>query len=180
MDQRTPLFVFALLLSTSCGGAGRYGYARSYVYYGNEAPYGRRAHDALYDEVRRLPDRFNQQLISWFGVVTSVTTSGAESRLGMQLRIHQERHLCEDESESSCRVTVSESDGGPFTAVLRLAPEDQIGENRLQPGALVRVYGTLSQGEYDPQGGPVLRAEFYRHWPRGQYVTTAARGAFRR
>ncbi len=38
----------------------------------------------------------------------------------------------------------------------------------------------LVQGEYDDQGGPVLQAQYYRHWPRGEYVTTANVGALRR
>jgi hypothetical protein len=76
---------------------------------------------------------------------------------------------------------VSEADGGAFTAILSHVPADeQHGENRIQVGSLVHVYGRLVPGEYDANGGPVLRAEFYRHWPRGQYVTTAARGAWRR
>jgi hypothetical protein len=77
-------------------------------------------------------------------------------------------------------VTVSERDGGPFTALVQLSPEDQTGENRVQTGSLLRVYGTLVPGEYDAQGGPVLRAQHYRHWPRGQYVTTAAAANWRR
>ena len=98
----------------------------------------------------------------------------------MLVRTHQDRHLCEDETEGSCRVTVSDRDGGPFSAVIALAPEDTAGENRVQTGSLLRVYGPLIPGQYDAQGGPVLRAQFYRHFPRGQYVTTAARGSWRR
>lgn len=170
------------LALAGCGGAGRYGYARSYVYYGEEEQYARRANnDAIYDEVRRMPDRYAGQLLSWFGVVTEVANGpGDTRRIALQVRTHQERHLCEDETDSSCRVTVSERDGGPFTAIVRLSPEDQVGENRVQPGSLLRVYGTLVQGEYDAQGGPVLQVQHYRHWPRGQYVTTAARTYWRR
>lgn len=163
-----------------CSGAGRFGYARTYVPLGEEDRYLRLAEESVYDEVRRMPDRFRNKLISWFGVVTDVQPAASgEARVAMQVRTHQERHLCEEPEEHSCRVTVSEQSGGPFTAVLRLSPDDRAGENRLQPGSLVRVYGDVVVGEYDAQGGPVLRARHYRHWPRGQYVTTALRGSWR-
>ncbi len=177
------MITFGSVLASGCGGGGRYGYTRTYSYYGDEERFARRANnDAVYDEVRRLPDRFNNQLLSWFGVVTEVTPGpNGTASVGLNLRTHQERHLCEDETEGSCRVTVSETDGGAFSARLEhVAPEEQNGENRIQIGSLVHVYGRLVPGEYDANGGPVLRAEFFRHWPRGQYVTTAARGAWRR
>src|SRR5689334_7161839 len=105
-----------------CGGAGKYGYSRTYVNYGDEANFARRANnEAVYDEVRRMPDRYNNQVISWFGVVTGVER-GADgvSRVAMQVRTHQERHLCEDESDGSCRVTISANDGGAFTGLIHL------------------------------------------------------------
>lgn len=180
---QSALIVCSAVLASSCGGGGRYGYARTYTYFGDEQRYARQANnEAVYDEVRRLPDRFNNQMLSWFGVVTEVTPpQNGTLRVGLQLRTHQERHLCEDETDGSCRVTVSEADGGPFSAVLgRVSPEETHGENRIQIGSLVHVYGRLVQGEYDSVGGPVVRAEFHRHWPRGQYVTTASRGSWRR
>jgi hypothetical protein len=182
MNARAWLLVAAIASGLlACGGGGRYGYSREYSYYGHEEQYARRANDALYDEVRRMPDRYNTQLIGWFGVVNAVEPApNGETRVAMQLRTHQERHLCMDETEGSCRVTVSEADGGPFTALVHLAGDDASGENRVQIGSLLKVYGTLVPGEYDARGGPVLRAQFYRHWPHGQYVTTAARASYRR
>jgi hypothetical protein len=169
-----------VLLLLGCG-SGRYGYAREYSFLPDEESHARHANqDAVYDEVRRMPDHFNGQVITWFGVVTSVRNTGGAARVAMDVRTHQTRHLCEDETEASCRVTVSEQSGGPFTAVLQLHPEDVTGEHRLQAGSLVRVYGTVVPGEYDDNGGPVLRAQYYRHWPRGQYVTTADANAMRR
>jgi hypothetical protein len=181
MTRRIFLGSLALVL-LGCGGGGRYGYARSYSYYGAEESFARRANSAaIYDEVQRLPHRFQAQTISWFGVVTSVENgSGGVARVTMQVRTHQERHLCEDETESSCRVTVNERDGGAFTALVQLSPEDHAGENRVQAGSLLRVYGPLVTDDDATQNGPVLRAEHYRHWPRGQYVTTAAAASWRR
>jgi hypothetical protein len=162
-------------------GAGPYGYARTYVNLGDEEPYARRANDVIYDEVVRLPERYQGQLISWFGVVSSVEPgpSGA-ARVTLHHRTHQERHLCEEaEAENTCRVTINAENGGAFTALVRLTSADQNGENRVQTGSLVRVYGQLVPGEHGADNGPVLRVQYYRHWPRGQFVTTAARGNFR-
>jgi hypothetical protein len=77
-------------------------------------------------------------------------------------------------------VTVNARDGGPFTVVLTLRPADGTGEQRVQRGSLLRVFGTLEVGSYDAQGGPVLRGVWYRHWPRGEYVTTASAAVMRR
>ena len=51
--------------------------------------------------------------------------------------------------------------------------------DRLWTGSLVRVYGTAT-GETDADDGPVLQAQWYRHWPAHYYVTTAAAGSMRR
>lgn len=121
-------------------------------------------------------------MVDFFGVVTEVMAGrgASPSRVALQLRTHQARHLCADEAESSCRVTVNPTDGGPFTAVLTLREEDISGENRVQVNSLLRVYGTVQQGEYDANGGPVIQAGYYRHWPRGEYVTTANASSMRR
>src|SRR4051794_11207043 len=134
-----------------CGGGGQYGYARAYSNLGAEAPYAGRAREAVYDEVRRLPHRYENQLISWFGVVQSVEPGqGGATRVSMQVRTHQERHLCEEPEEGSCRVTVSEQNGGPFTALLPLSGGDTAGGNRPQTGAAVRGDGPVGPGGSDP------------------------------
>lgn len=174
------IWAVSLFVCVGCAGAGQYGYARTYVPLSEERAWVERAEEPVYDEVRRMPDQYRDRPISFFGVVTSITTEGSTSRVSMQVRTHQERHLCEDESESTCRVTVNARDGGPFTAIMTLRPDDVGGENRVQANSLLRVFGTVVPGEYDAEGGPVLRAAYYRHWPRGQYVTTNAAGAMRR
>ncbi len=182
--ERMHLGVVAVLCAalSACGGAGRYGYAQTYVPLSDESSWAERANaDAVYDEVRRMPESYAGQTLAFFGVVTDVTPGqGGATRVALQVRTHQARHLCEDETERSCRVTVSARDGGPFTAVITLRPEDVQGENRLQVFSLVRVFGRLVPGEYDDRGGPVLAVEYYRHWPRGEYVTTEAAAAMRR
>ncbi|TAK33078.1 MAG: hypothetical protein EPO40_00915 [Myxococcaceae bacterium] len=176
-----PGLVFLGLLAEGCASAGRYGYARTYVPLDEEATMASRAEEPVYDEIRRAPEPYRGRLVSFFGVVRSVERGeGGGWRLALQVRTHQERHLCEEDSESTCRVTVSARDGGPFTAVVTLRPEDLDGENRLQTNSLVRVFGTVTPGEYDAEGGPVVQVQYYRHWPRGQYVTTASADSMRR
>jgi hypothetical protein len=34
--------------------------------------------------------------------------------------------------------------------------------------------------EYDDRGGPILKADYYRYWPVGTYVTTGNANAMRR
>ena len=46
-------------------------------------------------------------------------------------------------------------------------------------GTLVRIVGRLTD-DYDQDGTPVFRASYYRHWPRGFFVTTADREHMRR
>ena len=169
------------LVGSGCASGGRYGYARTYVALDDESPWVTRAEEPVYDELRRTPEPYRGRVVSFFGMVRSVGRgeSGAW-RLALQVRTHQERHLCEEESESTCRVTVSARDGGAFTAVVNLRPDDVDGENRLQTNSMVRVFGTVVPGEYDPDGGPVIQVQYYRHWPRGQYVTTASAESMRR
>jgi hypothetical protein len=45
----------------------------------------------------------------------------------------------------------------------------------LRPGALVRVIGKLNDDVDKNDGAPVLVANYYRHWPRNYFVTTASR-----
>jgi hypothetical protein len=176
-----PGLGFVGAVAAGCASAGRYGYARTYVALDDEATWAARAEEPVYDDIRRAPEPYRGRVVSFFGIVRSVgQTGGAETRLALQVRTHQERHLCEEDSESTCRVTVSARDGGAFTAVVALRPEDLDGENRLQTNSLVRVFGTVTPGEYDPEGGPVVQVQYYRHWPRGQYVTTASAELMRR
>lgn len=175
--------LLAITLATlGCAGAGRYGYAREYAVADAERAWLARTEEVIYDDVRRNPGAYNNRVIDFFGVVTEApgARSGMPSRISLELRTIQPRNLCADESSSSCRVTVNATNGGPFSAVVTLRDEDLTGENRVQVNSLLRVYGTVAQGQYDDRGGPVIQAAYYRHWPRGEYVTTANAGAMRR
>jgi hypothetical protein len=100
-------------------------------------------------------------------------------RVALDLRFHQERHLCTDQFDDSCRVTISEKEGGPFSAVVTLRSEDREGRDRVTSGSLLKVYGK-PLADYDDRGGPLLATEYYRHWPLGTYVNTARATNMRR
>ena len=164
----------------SCGASNPYGYGRQYAPLDAEEPYYERAIETSYEEVRRDPASFKDRLVGWFGVVKSAQRlPSGEVKLALDLRFHQPRHLCTSQFESSCRVTISDRDGGPFSTVLRLRSEDESGSARLNVGSLVRVYGSPN-GEFDDRGGPVITARYYRHWPHGAFVTTAGADSMRR
>jgi hypothetical protein len=170
------------LNATACGGGDPYGFGREYTPLAIEKPYFEHGESVAYEEVRRDPGLLRGKLLGWFGVVTSTDAkrlADGRTRISMTLRFHQERHLCENQFESSCRVTVSERSGGPFSALVMLRPEDRQGKNRVYTGSLLKVYG-VPNGEYDDEGGPVIEVRYYRHWPRGNYVTTAWQGTMRR
>jgi hypothetical protein len=169
----------ALAAFAACGG-NNYGYAREYVPTDDEEPFYEKAADVSYEEVRRDPKAFEQRLVGWFGVASGVkrNTDGSVV-VGLDMRFHQPRHLCSDQFESSCRVTISEREGGPFSTTLRLRSEDVGGAERLNVGSLVKVYGTPT-GEFDSRGGPLIKASYYRQWPHGAYVSTSGRVNMRR
>lgn len=167
------------VLGAACGG-NPYGYAPEYEATSDEAPYEERAAELSYEEVRRDPEGYRDRTLGWFGIVTSVKQDGeGRTRIGLSLRFHQPRHLCGGPTDDTCRVTVSERAGGPFTAIVTLRAEDSTGSTRLNVGSLVRAYGHVS-GDLDDEGGPIVIADYYRHWPHGAYVTTAVRNNMRR
>lgn len=163
-----------------CYNPGPYGFDHHYVPLRAERALHERAQEAVFNDVRTDPEQFQGQLIGWFGEVEQIGAGqDGEDLLRLSFRTHQERHLCADEERSSCRVTVSQASSGSFSAALRLRPEDRQGRNRVAPGSLLRVYCQVT-GDYDAEGGPLLRCESYRHWPRGQWVHTGARNRMRR
>jgi hypothetical protein len=173
------LMLGLLLMAAGCAG-NEYGYGREYVPTDDEEEYLERAVEVSYEEVRRDPKSFESRLVGWFGVVTGARRGAQGGVLvALELRFHQQRHLCSDEFESSCKVTISERAGGPFSVELQLRSEDLSGSTRLNVGSLVKVYGTPT-GEFDDRGGPLLKSLYYRHWPHGAFVTTTGAVNMRR
>ena len=170
-----------MVLIVGCGGGGgRFGYARQYEALDAEQPHYERAVQVSYEEVRREPEVYAKQTLAWFGTVTKIEKmKGGKWTVGLELRFHQPRHLCRDHSEDSCRVTVSSKVGGPYSATIEPHNEDMAGKYQLQVGALMKVYGTPT-GEFDDNGGPIVDAGYYRHWPVGTFVSTGGAASMRR
>ncbi len=176
---RFRLLVLSLLTLTACGG-NPYGYAPEYQTLSDEEPYAERATELSYEEVRRDPEGYRDRTLGWFGTVNTFKHEGqGRARISMSLRFHQERHLCGGPTDDTCRVTVSERKGGPFTAIIALRDEDATGSARLNVGSLVRVYGHVN-GDLDDEGGPIVIGDYYRYWPNGAFVTTAPASNMRR
>jgi hypothetical protein len=174
----TTLFALPCLLAC---GSNPYGYSPQYAPLSEEEAYFDKGIDQSYEEVRRDPSSHQKELLAWFGVVDDVQNVGTsgQARVALTLHFHQDRHLCTDQFDSSCRVTISDKAGGPFSVLLTLKPEDREGRDRLYGGSLLKVYGHVTT-DYDDRGGPILKADYYRHWPRGMYVTTERAGNMRR
>ena len=171
-------FVGLWALLGACASTHPYSFGREYAPLSVEEDYLERQAPLSYEEVRRDPAGHRADLLGWFGTVVEVKPGVVVTTVALDLRFHQPRHLCSDESEESCRVTVSERDGGPFSVRLRLHPEDRAGRARLAPGSLIKVYGRVVD-EFDDRGGPVLEAIYYRHFPTGTYVISSHTGQMR-
>lgn len=172
MTFTRPSILLLTALLAACGG-NPYGYAPEYAPLSDEEPHYERGLALSYEDVRRDPVGHQAQDLAWFGVVQAVKPVGASGQVqvALDLRFHQPRHLCTDQFDDSCRVTISDKAGGPFSALVTLRPEDREGRDRVYAGSLLKIYGRVTT-DYDDRGGPIVKADYYRHWPRGQYVTT--------
>lgn len=182
MPASTRICLFSLaVLGSACAGSGPYNFAREYAPLKAERDHYQKTEQQIaYEDVQRDPNGFTKSEVGWFGVVTSYSDlSDGRQRLGLSMRTHQPRHLCGSEQESSCRVTVSDRSMGSFVMDVSLSAEEKNGKDRVWIGSLLKVYGTPT-GEFDDEGGPVVKPLYYRHFPRGTYVTTAQRAAMRR
>jgi hypothetical protein len=169
----------ALALSSACG-AGPHGFARTYKPLAGEQRHFEDAQQLTYQDVVRSPNAYKNVEVGWFGVVSEMQSQpDGRMRLILALRSHQARHQCSDEHASSCRVTVSATSLGTFHVDLALKPSEVQGQERVWQGSLLKIYG-VPTGEYDETIGPKLDVKYYRHWPRGYYVTTAQRAEMRR
>ncbi len=165
----------------ACGGGGPYNFSRDYTPLKVERDhFEATAKQVAFEDVKRDPNGFTKVEVGWFGVVTGYADlSDGRQRLTLSLRTHQERHLCGSSSGSSCRVTVTDRSMGSFVADVKLTDEQKVGRDRVWIGSLFKIYGTAT-GDYDSDGSPVLKVTYYRHFPRGTYVTTGQRAVMRR
>jgi hypothetical protein len=165
----------------ACSGAGPYDHAPTYVPLSDErrAENGAKDYDPVM--VQRQPDQWHGVPVGLFGVVTARAPGpSGTANLTLSVRRLDTRNLCEEQTDdSTCRTTVSDKDFGAIHAVVTLRPEDDIGEHSLSAGSLVRVIGQLAQDPDPSDGSVVLRASYYRHWPRHFYVTRSAASSMR-
>lgn len=175
--KRSSVLVFALssfaVSLAACRGAGPYGYSTKYAPTSEEETALKDAGD--YDPVMyaREPTEWRRRRSALFGVVTSRAPGpGGAAYLTLGVRKLEPRNLCSNANdEDTCRVTVSDRDFGVVHALVRLRGGDDMGEKSVAVGSLVRVGGVFGEDVDPADGAPVLRASFYRHWPRYYYVT---------
>jgi hypothetical protein len=170
--RRLALALPFLLLA--CQSAGPYGFSRSYRPLNAEeaAAQGSREFDPVM--AARDKDEWANKTVSLFGIVKARTGApDGGAYLTLSMRTLSERNLCDDVDEDSCRVTVSEHEHAVVHATVRPTSEDAVGEHSIGTGSLVRVIGKLGSDSDPSDGTPVVRASYYRHWPRNFFVTTA-------
>jgi hypothetical protein len=159
-----------------CHGAGPYGYSAQYAPASGEedALKGTREYDPVM--YGREPDEWRRAKVSLFGVVTGRAPGpGGSANLTLSVRRLAPRNLCSNgNDEDTCRVTVTDRDFGVVHALVPLRPEDDTGEHSVTAGSLVRVVGQFGEDVDPTDAAPILRATFYRHWPRHFFVTNAA------
>jgi hypothetical protein len=164
-----------LTVVAACHSPGPFGHAVRYTPLDDEFKAAAGALD--YDPVmsQRQSEIWRQGQIAVFGVVVARKPgAGGRADVKVSVRRLEPRNLCENEhDEDSCRVTVSDSEFGSMHAVLTLRPEDDVGGASVGAGSLVRVVGKLGE-DVDEDGDPIVRASYYRHWPRNSYVTRAS------
>ncbi|WP_394826304.1 hypothetical protein [Pendulispora albinea] len=170
-----PRMIAAAVILSGCASAGPYGHSATYAPLAEEesAAAGVRDYDPL--SYARDPGGWRKHKSSLFGVVTArAPGAGGATYVTVTVRRLEPKNRCERAgSDDTCRVTVTDRDFGAVHALVRLKPEDDMGTQALGAGSLVRVIGTFGQDVDAGDGGPILRADYYRHWPRGQYVTRA-------
>lgn len=170
-----------LLLMVSCRSAGPYGHSKIYSPLSEEehAVASNQQYDGLLAE--RSFDKVRGKSVWLFGVVTNRGSGpGGAAYVAVSLRTLQLRNLCDSDDEDTCRVTVSDREMGRVHILLSLAADDDLGEHSVGIGSLVRVVGTVTSDIDPTDGTPIIRVDYYRHWPRGFYVTTKAAGALKR
>jgi hypothetical protein len=169
------LALFALV-GGGCHSAGPYDHDVNYVPLSPEEKASKAARD--YDPVmyQRKPEEWHAHPASLFGVVTNRGTAPAGGAyVTLSVRRLETRNVCENANDlDTCRTTVSDHDFGVVHARLSLAPDDDIGPLSIGIGSLLRVIGVFAE-EGDPaDGAPILKATYYRHWPRYYFVTKAS------
>jgi hypothetical protein len=174
-------WILLAALVPACHGAGPYGHAPQYAPFGDEDAMvtGAREYDPVM--VGRQPDEWRKGKVVLFGVVDKRAAGpGGQAMLTLSVRRLETRNLCENANDDdSCRVTVSDKDFGVVHALLSLRGDDDVGPRSVGLRSLVRIVGTIGQDASPSDGGVVVHASWYRHWPAFSYVTTASASLMR-
>jgi hypothetical protein len=173
--------VLGAALMVSCRSAGPYGHSKVYSPLSDEqhAVSGNPEYDSLLAD--RSFDKIKGKTVWLFGVVTNRGSGpGGAAYVALSLRTLQLRNLCDSEDEDTCRVTVSDREMGRVHVLLSLSADDDLGEHSVGIGSLLRVAGAVTTDIDTIDGTPIIRMSYYRHWPRGFYVTTKAASALKR
>lgn len=167
--------VLLMLSGSACHTPGPYGYSARYVPVADEQAATLRARE--YDPVMYARDtnEWRTSKTALFGVVTARNPStGGAAALTLSVRRLEPRNLCSNANdEGTCRVTITDRDFGVIHVRVVLQSADDIGEHAVGVGSLVRVVGIFGEDVDATDGAPILRATYYRHWPRHFYVTRA-------
>src|SRR3954464_10758394 len=162
--------------AAGCRSPGPYGYSAQYAATSDEEEAATGARD--YDPVMyaREPDSWRKSKTRLFGIVTGRAPGpGGAAYLTLSVRKLETRNLCSNANdEDTCRVTVSDRDFGIVHVLAALRPDDDMGERSVGVGSLLRASGNFGEDVDPADGAPVLRASFYRHWPRYFYVTRSS------
>jgi hypothetical protein len=173
MVRYLRLLLFVII--ASCGG-GQYGHSVTYVQLGDEEKATKLAKE--YDPVMfpRQPEQWRGKAVALFGVVTTrAAGTGGSANLTLSVRRLEPRNACDSHAdEETCRVTVSDTDFGLVHALVLPKGDDDVGEHSMGGGSLVRLVGTFGEDVDPNDGAPIMHVTYYRHWPRGFYVTKAA------
>jgi len=184
--MKLPFAVFVALaflasLASGCHGAGPYGHAPQYAPLGDEdaTVAGAREYDPVM--VGRQPDEWRKGRVVLFGVVDKRAAGpGGQALLTLSVRRLEMRNLCDNASDDdTCRVTVSDKDFGVVHALVSLRGDDDVGPRSVGLRSLLRIVGSIGQDASQSDGGTVVHASWYRHWPAFTYVTTASASVLR-
>jgi hypothetical protein len=178
--KRTPLLLLVFLGITGCAGAGPYGHSPKYVPLGDEEKAVTGATE--YDPVMygRQQEEWRKKQVVAFGIVTNRGTGQGAAYLTLSVRRLEPRNLCDNANDDdSCRVTVSDAEFGVVHAIVALQGEDDVGEHSVGVGSMLRIVGGIGEDVDPNDASPVIRVKYYRHWPRGFYVTKQAASVMR-
>jgi len=162
-------FAASALVLSACRSAGPYGHSRAYTPTSDEAQATSGKTELDPRAVPRSPDQ--RRRVYWaFGVVTHRSPGpGGAAYVALSLRALQPQNQCESRDEDTCRVTVGDRETGRAHALVTLTAEDDLGERGVGLGSLLRVVGNVAEDVDPADGSAIVRASFYRHWPRGFY-----------